>query len=138
MNKRPAAHLLFVLAILVGIGPAWCGCLDTATDSAPPETAIQPAHEHCDPPALHDAAKNEVSDNCEAACADCTGMASVSDATVAAKVDSPSADFYFATITPGSLVPGVAGVALHAPGGRLDPPPLTPTTLLALHTLLLS
>ncbi|MAM93281.1 hypothetical protein [Parvibaculum sp.] len=139
MNKHPAANLLvIVLAILIGMGPAWCGCLDSASHKQTSETASSLAHEHCVPSAAHDTGQRDVFDECEIACPECAGATTVDDAVVAAKAELPSADYHFVATVTDTVRSSIVGITALSRIGQRDPPPLMPTTLFALRTLLLN
>ena len=139
MNKHPAANLLvIVLIILIGMGPAWCGCLDSASHKQRSETVSSLAHEHCAPTAAHDTGQRDVSYECETACPECAGVTIVDDVVVAAKAELPSADYHFAATVTDTVRSSIVGITALSRIGQRDPPPLTPTTLFALRTRLLN
>lgn len=139
MNKQPAANLLIaVLAILIGMGPAWCGCLDSLSHEDVSHQTHASSEMGCDHSLTHDAPQPDAWAHCETACPECAGIASPDDIVLAAKVETPSPDFQFMPAAAVFEAPAFFRIDGFAAGGLRAPPPLTPTTLFALRTLLLN
>lgn len=92
----------------------------------------------CERSLIHDAGRADVSYDCEIACPECAGIASPDDIVLAAKVETPSPDFQFMPAAAVFEAPAFSRIDGFAAGGQRAPPPLTPTTLFALRTLLLN
>jgi hypothetical protein len=138
MNKQPAANLLIaVLAILIGMGPAWCGCLNSFSHEDASHQTHASSGMRCERSLIHDAGRADVSYDCEIACPECTGIPGADNIILAAKVETPSPDFQIMLGATAFELPAFPRVAFSDAGGQRAHPPITPTTLYALRVLLL-
>lgn len=134
MNKHRLHRILVAtLAVLIGSGALWSGCLQAGVGAAIP--AVQALPTHCEGMEAHHAGEGHSSAGCASACPECAHGPVLGEALAKAEKPLPDLPPLAAAGHPHSL----ARVAT-APGRRWASgaaPPTLPATLVQLRVLLL-